>query len=84
GYSPVINRGYRDDPLALARHADAQTLGSLSIALDVGSQDALVYDTNELAQALRARGLTVALRLDRALTTAFTGGRTPTTTSGSS
>lgn len=63
GYSPVVNRGYPDDPLSLARQADVQTLQGLSIALDVGNQDSLVAATKELAQALRARGLTVSLTI---------------------
>jgi enterochelin esterase-like enzyme len=63
GYSPVVDLGYPDDPLPLARRADAQTLQDLSIALDVGKQDSLAYDTNELAQALRGRGLTVSLTM---------------------
>jgi hypothetical protein len=50
-----------NDPLSLARRVDIQTLQDLSIDLDVGKQDSLAYDTNRLAQALRARGLTVAL-----------------------
>ncbi|MHB8628667.1 MAG: alpha/beta hydrolase [Aggregatilineales bacterium] len=65
GYSSLVNRGYPDDPLSLARHANLQTLQGLSIALDVGNQDSLAYDTNELAQALRARGLTVSLTIGR-------------------
>jgi enterochelin esterase-like enzyme len=63
GYSAVVARGYSDDPLPLARQADVQTLRDLSIALDVGNQDSLAYATNELAQALRARGLTVSLTI---------------------
>lgn len=63
GYSPVVNLGQPDDPLSLARRADVQTLQSLSIALDVGKQDSLAYDTNELAQVLRARGLAVSLTM---------------------
>jgi enterochelin esterase-like enzyme len=61
GYSPVVDLGQLNDPLSLARRADIQTLQDLSIDLDVGKQDSLAYDTNQLAQALRARGLTVAL-----------------------
>jgi enterochelin esterase-like enzyme len=60
GYSPVVDRGYADDPLPLARQVDVQTLRDLSIALDVGNQDSLAHATNELTQALRARGLTVS------------------------
>ncbi len=63
GYSPIVNRGYPDDPLSLARHANVQPLQGLSIALDVGNQDSLAYDTNELAQALRTRGITVSLTI---------------------
>jgi enterochelin esterase-like enzyme len=63
GYSPVVNRGYPDDPLSLARQTDVLALQGLSIALDVGNQDSLAYDANELAQVLRARGLTVSLTI---------------------
>jgi enterochelin esterase-like enzyme len=61
GYSPVVDLGQLNDPLSLARRVDIQTLRDLSIDLDVGKQDSLAYDTTQLAQALRARGLTVAL-----------------------
>src|SRR5260221_54048 len=63
GYSPVVNLGNLDDPLSLARHANMQTLQGLQIALDVGNQDSLAYDTKELAQTLRARGITVSLTI---------------------
>ncbi len=39
GYSPVITRGYPDDPLRLARRVTVPTLQGLSIGLNVGKQD---------------------------------------------
>jgi enterochelin esterase-like enzyme len=61
GFSPVVDLGYADDPLRLAHRVSVQTLQGLRIMLDVGDADSLAYDTNQLALALRAQGLTVPL-----------------------
>jgi enterochelin esterase-like enzyme len=60
GYSPVVASG-SDDLLAFARTADG--LDRLRIQLDVGDADALVADTQQLAEALQARGLNVSFTI---------------------
>jgi enterochelin esterase-like enzyme len=65
GYSPVVDLGNADDPLPLARRADVQALQGLHIALDVGDQDSLSYDTNLLARVLRGRGISVSSTVGR-------------------
>jgi enterochelin esterase-like enzyme len=59
GNSPVVQRGDLDDPLRLARTATGLDL--LQMALDVGDQDFLRDDAQQLADALQARGLGVSL-----------------------
>ena len=61
GYSPVIYRGYANDPLLLTRQLNIQSLDTLHIALDVGAQDSLAYDTRQFAQILAIRGFNVML-----------------------
>ncbi len=63
GYSPVVDLGHSDDPIALAAHADVESLGGLSIGLDVGRQDSLAYDTNNLYEAFRGRDVPVTLTM---------------------
>jgi enterochelin esterase-like enzyme len=63
GYSPVTGLGNRDDPSLIARQATVQKFQNLSIALDVGDQDSLLFTTRQLATTLRDRGLTVLLTI---------------------
>ncbi len=65
GFSPVVDLGYSDDPLRLARQVSVQTLQDLRLLLDVGDADSLAYDTNQLARTLRAQGLSVSLTIGR-------------------
>jgi len=61
GYSPVVASGL-DDLLAFARTAAG--LDRLLIRLDVGDADALVVDTQQLAERLQARGLNVSFTIN--------------------
>ena len=62
GHSPVTTRtGGPDDPLSLA--ATAPGLDRLLITLDAGNLDSLRASTVQLAGALNARGLAVALSI---------------------
>jgi enterochelin esterase-like enzyme len=62
GHSPVTTRtGGPDDPLSLA--ATAPGLDRLHITLDAGNLDSLRASTEQLAGALNARGLAVALTI---------------------
>jgi enterochelin esterase-like enzyme len=58
GHSPVVDRGQRDDPLALARTANG--FGHLVVTLDVGDADALSTSAKQLARVLQARSIPVA------------------------
>ncbi len=62
-FSPVVSRGLADDPLPTARRIARQTLQGLTITLDVGDQDSLLFDTKQLAQILQTRGIHVTLTI---------------------
>ncbi len=61
GYSPVVT-GRDTNLIDLAQNATG--LDALHMALDVGRDDSLAAGTQQLAQALQARGLTVQLTLN--------------------
>lgn len=61
GYSPVVT-GLATNLIDLAHRAAG--LDRLRIALDVGNEDLLAAGTQQLAQALRSRGLSVQLTLN--------------------